>query len=226
MKKILTIAFISILVFTLTGCDTKTETDALKFKNEYESLNGKENASGKEHRTISIKEDNPFIYATAEEIIEKINNEETFYVYFGSALCPWCRSVIEQVIEVAKEKNIKTIYYVDIWDEEGNEILRDKYKLEDGVAVMDIEGTESYYELLKHFDNLLSDYSLTDSDGNSISTNEKRIYAPSLIYLEDGQALKITDGTSDKQVDSRAELTDEVLKDEQTLLNNFFEQTK
>ena len=38
----------------------------------------------------------------------------------------------EKSIEVAKEKNIEKIYYIDIWDDDGNEILRDKYILHDG----------------------------------------------------------------------------------------------
>ena len=224
MKKIITISCALILAITLTGCSTKktVETDAKKFKSEYESLNGKTNSSGKEHRTVSIPEDNPFVYTSASDIVEKIENGETFYVYFGSKLCPWCRSVIEKSIEVAKKKGIETIYYVDVWDDEGNEILRDKYTVENGEAKKIKDGTKDYYKLLDLFDSVLGDYTLSDEDGNEISTDEKRIYAPTFIYIKDGKVTRTTDGTSENQKDSREDFTDEILKDEEELFNKFF----
>lgn len=221
MKKSILLAILVCTLF-LMGC-TSQEKDSLKFKEEYESLNGTTSSSGKEHRSISISENNPFVYATAEEIVEKIENGETFYVYFGSKLCPWCRSVIEKVIEVANDKKISTIYYVDIWDEEGNEILRDQYTLlEDGLELT-VEGTETYYKLLDLLDNILPEYNLTDAEGNSISTNEKRIYAPNFIYIENGTAVRLTTAISTLQTDSRGELTEEILQEEEILLNEFFE---
>ena len=208
-------------MFFMTGCGNK---DAQKFKNDYESINGKENASGKVHRSITIDENNPFAYATAEEIVKKIESKETFYVYFGDKLCPWCRSVIEKSIEVAKEKNIKTIYYVPIWDEDGNEILRDRLKVNDEGKLETVkEGTEAYKKLLELLDNVLSDYSLTDKDNKKVDTKEKRIYAPNFIYIENGEAKKLTEGISEKQSDSREELTEEILKDEQEQFESFFQ---
>jgi len=211
MKKILLSILMLLSIFTISGCASK---EGKAFKEDYEKLNGQTNASGKVHRTISIDEDNPFIEVSADDIVKKIENKETFYVYFGSALCPWCRSTIESAIKVAKENNIKTIYYVDIWDENGKEVLRDKYELQDNELVKTIEGTESYYKLLDYFNDFLSDYTITDSDGNAISTNEKRIFAPNFMYIQDGEIKKLTNGKADSQTDSRQELTDE-LKNEQ-----------
>lgn len=222
MKKIFKALFIFLLSISLVGCGQEQETDAKKFKSDYESLNGGVNASGNAHRTVSIPEENPFVYATAEEIVEKLENGETFYVYFGSKLCPWCRSVIEKTIEVANKNNIKTIYYVDIWDDEGNEILRDKYTLENGVPTLTYEGTESYSKLLLSLDNVLEEYILTDQEGNRISINEKRIYAPNFIYIENGRAIRLTNGASEKQTNSRGELTAEILEDQEKILNAFF----
>ena len=47
-----------------------------------------------------------------KDILKRIDNKETFYVYFGDRLCPWCRSVIEKSIERLEEisKMIKEIY--------------------------------------------------------------------------------------------------------------------
>ena len=218
MKKIVAIL---VLVIILVGC-TFTNDASLKFKNDYESLNGKQSKSGKNHRVLNISPNNPFQEINPKDLIKKIENKETFYVYFGDRLCPWCRSVIEKAIEVAKEKNIKKIYYIPIWDDEGNEVLRDKYEIEDNELVKTIDGTDEYYKLLEYFDELLSDYTLKDNNGEKVNTNEKRIYAPNFIYVKRGNPIRLTEGISDKQKDSREELTKEILEDEEKLFKAFF----
>ena len=51
---------------------------------------------------------------------------------------------------------------------------------------------------------------------------EKRIYALNFIYVEKGIPKKLVDGISSHQNDSREELTDEILKDEEEIFNKFF----
>ncbi len=228
MKKIIITSFICLFAFlTILGCSNKktSMTDAEKFKKEYEALNGQKNTSDKEHRTLDISSDNPFVYINTKQLIEKIENKETFYVYFGSAYCPWCRSVIETFIDKAKEKKIDKVYYLDIWDGDHVEILRDKYELdENNKPKLVASGGVGYDKLLEYFDKVLSDYTLTDEDGNSIQVGEKRIFAPNFIHVERGKATKITDGISDKQKDAREKLTDEILKDEKKAFDDFFKQ--
>lgn len=225
-KKLLTILLCGIIALSITGCgksDDATSTDAVKFKEDYESLNGTTNASGNKHRTLSIPENNPFVYATTEEILNKIKNEETFYVYFGSRYCAWCRSVIEKAIEVANKNNIETIYYIEIWDGDHIEILRDTYKLDDdGHPELILESGKGYKELLEYFDNVLSDYVLSDKNGDKVSVGEKRIFAPNFIYVENGSAIRLVDGISKTQTDSRMNLTDEMLEDEEKQFNELF----
>ncbi len=230
MKKIV---LVLILLLIVTGCsfsglNRNNKEDAVKFKEEYEKLNDTKNASGLTHRAITIDSTNPFVYTTAEEIVKKIENKETFYVYFGSAYCPWCRSVIEKVVEVANEKEINTIYYVDVWGgEDHTEVLRDVYALdEEGKPTRTHEGTEAYYQLLTYFDKVLSKYQLTDEEGNKVDTNEKRIGAPNFIYVKEGEAIKRETGISSKQTASRDELTEEMLTEEKEKLNTFFENEK
>lgn len=223
MKKkvfLILILFISLLV---TGCSANNK-DALKFKEEYEKINGdKTSYSDNKYRTLKIDKNNPYVYSSAKEILEKINNKETFYVYFGSSYCPWCRSVIEKSIESAQKNNIKKIYYVDIWNGFHNEILRDTYKLNDkNEAEKEKDGTKEYYKLLEKFDNLLEDYTLTTDDGEEVKVGEKRIFAPDFIYVENGVAKKITSATSENQKDADAKLTKEILKDEEKSFDNFF----
>ena len=222
MKKIIKYIFVIFVIsMVITGCK-KTNKYALEFKEEYESLNGVVNKSGKEHRTIIIDKDNPYIKTTPEEIVKMIENNESFYLYVGDALCPWCRSVLEKSIEIAKKKSVSKIYYIDIWDDEGNEILRDKYELVDGKATKTIEGTEAYTKLLGYFKDVLDDYTLTDENGKKIELGIKRIFAPNYFRIKKGKVTLMVDGISEKQTDSREELTKEMLDDEEKEFNSLF----
>ncbi|MBR7042198.1 MAG: hypothetical protein IKI04_01725 [Bacilli bacterium] len=197
--------------------------DGITFKNDYEVLNGKENANGKVHREVTIPKQNPIIISDLGEVVKMIENGESFYVYFGDPLCPWCRSVIEKAIEVANANGIKKIYYVDFWDNEGNEVLRDKYTLDDnGNIVKDKEGTEEYNKIITYLADVLDEYTLTDKDGNKTAVGEKRVYLPNFIYIAKGKAVRITTGISSLQEGSRDELTEDILKEEEQKFDDFF----
>ena len=223
-KKILIISFIIIAIVILGGVyiyriNNDISEDAIKFKEEYESLNGQTNENnGKEYRVISISKDNPFVYKEADDIVEMINNEETFAVYFGFDSCPWCRSVVPTLIEVANDLNIETIYYVDVKEIRDTIEINDKGKLETTK-----KGTDGYYKLIELLDNVLSDYTLVDSDGNKVSTDEKRIYAPNVVIVVDGVAKKLESGISEKQTDGYMELTDEIKEDTYNKYNDILE---
>lgn len=211
-----------LIAFSLTACTNK---EAINFKKNYESLNGITNQSGKEYRTVTINKNNPFVKSDAKEIIEKIVAGENFYVYFGSSLCPWCRSSIEKAVEVANNNGIDKVYYVDIWDEEGNEILRDKYTLDDsGNAVKIVDATDEYVTLLEYLSDILPDYTYAanKNGGSKLDINEKRIYIPLFVYIANGKPIRSTSGLSDLQEKSRDELTPEILADEEKLFDDFF----
>ena len=88
--------------------------DQIKFKKEYENLNNQKLENNNKARKVIISGNNSIIYATAEEISKKIDNKETFAVYFGFSKCPWCRSIISNLLKAAKDLNVKKIYYVDV----------------------------------------------------------------------------------------------------------------
>ena len=211
MKKIFTIILIMMLTLTLTGCSDKPveKNDALKFKEEYEKQNGVKNEKyNVTTRTLNIPEDNPMVYATAEEIVTKIENKETFVVYFGFSDCPWCRSVVEELIHVAKDLNVEKLYYVDVKE------LRDVKELdEDNNVITSKEGDKHYMELLNKLDSVLDDYTLTDKDGNEISAGEKRIYAPNVVGVAKGIPTELETGESEKLTNPYDELTDEMRKE-------------
>lgn len=210
-NKFLIITMLFLTLFTLTACKSyKPEnTDAKKFKDEYESLNGtKRQKDSKIIRSINISENNPMIYKEAKDIVKMINNKETFVVYFGFADCPWCRSVIPTLIDVANDLELDTIYYVDVKQ------IRDTITIDENNELITSEkGTDDYYELIKLLDNVLSDYTIKDNDGNSVSAQEKRIYAPNIVSVVDGEAKVLESGISDKQTDGYMELTDEMIEE-------------
>ncbi len=221
-KKIITILTLMFAIFTLTACNSK---DAIAFKKDYESLNGTTNKNGKEYRNLNISKNNPIIIIDAKTLVKMIENEESFYVYFGSKRCPWCRSVIEKALEIATENDIDKIYYVDIWDDEGNEILRDKYTIDDNNNKVEVnEGTKEYFKLLEYLNDVLPEYTYAanKNGGAKLEISEKRIYVPLFVYLAKGKPIRTTSGLSDKQTDSREELTTEILQDEEKLFNDFF----
>ena len=219
MRKTFAIIFSLLALIGVTGCKNK---DALKFKEEYEGFNDKKN-NYFEYRDLNIEEDNPIVYSTAEEIVEKIENKETFLVYFGDPECPWCRSVVEQMIKSANRNNVKKLYYVRFWDGFHNEQIRDVYELDsNNKPALKSEGTLAYTKLLKYLDNVLKEYTLKDKDGNVINVGEKRIFLPNIVAIKDGKAVKLITGKSEKQIEYNGELTDEIIKDEVESLDKFF----
>lgn len=214
MKKLVIVLVSILFVIPIVGCTNK---DAKRFKEDYEKLNNTQTKSGKITRTVNIDKNNPFVYKTAEDIVTMIKNKETFIVYFGFNSCPWCRSMIENLIKVAKDTSTKTIYYVDVLD------IRDVKKVDStGIVYQEKEGDTYYMQLLSIIGDVLEDYTLTNN-GKQINTGEKRIYAPNVVVIENGKAITMTTGVSDKEKDAYMELTDEINKESYDMLKKAFD---
>lgn len=210
-KRSIFVVIAILLLLIITGCSYEQEvviTDAIKFKEEYESINGnKVGNSSYTVRELSIPDDNPFVYASANDIITMMDNNETFVVYFGFNSCPWCRSVIPSLLDVAEDLKLEKIYYVDVKD------IRDKLDVdEDGNIVTTKEGSEGYIGLLARLNSVLDDYTL-EYDGQEISTGEKRIYAPNVVSVVNGKAKQLETGVSDQLTDPFMEITEEMKKE-------------
>lgn len=194
-------------------------SDALKFKKAYESDNGKKRGKdGKVIRSLDIPSNNPIVYSDCSNILEKMNNNESFVVYFGFSECPWCRSCIETMIETAKENNVDKVYYVDVKDVRDSLVIAD-----DGSVMMVKEPGKGYDELVERLSSVLDDYVLQNIDGNEVNTGEKRIYAPNFVIVKDGQPLIKIDGTSSLQKDPYEELSVEMIDDMQDIFKNAFD---
>ena len=219
-----------LMVFlTLAGC-TNISKDAQRFKEEYESLNGEVNASGVNYREITIDERNPFVYADLSEINQKMDSKETFIVYFGSNWCPWCRSILPQVIETAEKNRVSKIYYVD--GKPGNDDekeIRDVYAVDDnGRVYLKHEGTEAYHIFINRAASVLADYSRSDVetlDGTEFA-GQKRIGLPNFVLVVKGEAVKMITGISLLQNDPYQQLNDDILSDVNDMFTELFEELK
>ena len=191
MKKFIYLLLSALL---LVGC--VQQSDAFRFKKEYESLNGKENDKGRDYVNVLIPENNPMVYADIDTILNVIETEGI--IYFGFDECPWCRNALPVLIDAAYEKGVEKIYYYDIKE------IRDVLKLnEDGTITTEKEKSEDYQKIY----NALYD-SLNVYEGLEDETI-KRLYAPTVFFIKHGKVLSMHESTVESQVDSSVPMTND-----------------
>lgn len=90
--------------------------------------------------------------------------------------------MITEVTDVAVAENT-TVYYCQI------DKYRDRYEYNEktGKPQMTVEAGEGYTELLSWLDEYLADYTVTDEAKNKIEVGEKRIGAPTIIQVKNGE---------------------------------------
>lgn len=202
MKKTFLWILVAFLFITVTGCTSKN-SDAIKFKKEYESLNGKKGYGDNVNPEVKIDKKNAIKYADADEIIDILDNG-TGIIYFGYPECPWCRNAIPVLLEAASELNVENVYYMNLKDE------RDTIEvLEDGTLKTTKEGTEGYKKLLTRLDAVLNEYVLEDLNGNEVKTGEKRIYVPLVVFVREGKVVGIHSDTVSSQTNPYVTLNTE-----------------
>lgn len=201
-------AALVVLAYLKLVNNNKASEDSIKFKEEYETLNNKEASLGRKYKELELSESNPIKYSNYDELLDIIENK-TGIIYLGFPECPWCRTALPVLFEAAKENNIDTIYYLNIRNE------RDSYVVEDGKLTYaldgngnEIKGSEGYFKLLEALDEHLSDYVIS-VDGETYEVGEKRLYAPSVIFVRDGKVLGIQVSTVESQTDGYEPLTEE-----------------
>lgn len=198
MKKLLIL--VALLTIT-TSC--KREGDWLRFKEEYEGLNGTTSVSGQEYLSINISKDNVIKYSTIDELIH-ILNSGTGVIYLGYPECSWCRSAVDCLLYAADSTELDTIYYLNMLN------VRDRLSLDsDGNIMTEVEASEGYYDLVEVLSPILDDYILTSSNGDSVNTGKKRIYVPIVIFVKDGNIVYHHVNTVSTQIDPYVSLTDE-----------------
>lgn len=209
--------------------DKNTESnvvaDSVKFKEEYEKLNDKEATQGKKYKKLEISDNNPIKYSNYDEIIDVIKNK-TGIIYLGFPECPWCRTALPVLFEAANDNNIDTIYYLNIKNERDSYIVKDgKLTYATDANGKEIKGTKGYFKLLEALDKHLSDYVIT-KDEKTYKVGEKRIYAPSVIFVRDGKVLGIHVSTVKSQSNGYEALTEECHKELYSIYDKYIEKMK
>lgn len=210
MRKINIIISILLMLISLTGCKpNQVKTDNVRFKEEYESLNGQLNENGKTITSIEINENNSIKYIEQQDVIEALING-THVVYFGWPECSWCRRALPVLIEAVNEYPGMRIYYFTIRQ------ARQDY--ENGV---DSELASLYKEVSKVL--LLSDVDfagISEVDENGVL----KIVASMLIFVKDGEIIATHRRTVPTHLDSYEELTDEQKNELKAIYDNYLKQ--
>ena len=207
--KIIGFLFLLIIIggIVYTSFDDKITKDEKEFKKEYESLNGKNNNHGKTYMTIEIPKDNNVTYADYKKTMDFLK-EGTGILYLGFPECPWCRNLMPILIKTATENEINDVYYFNALS------IRDIKELKDGKIVTTKKGTKEYYKLVDKLSDYLTPYEGLNDD------SIKRIYFPTLIFVQGGKIVGSHIGTVDSQKDPYKPLTKEQKKELEEIITN------
>lgn len=156
-------------------------TDAERFKQSYESLNGAIR-EGTDHiyHDIEISSNNPIVYVDIKETLDLLKSDHAI-IYVGGNWCPHCRNAVPVLLEVAKQFGLNKIYYLELDD------TKSLFEWKDGELIKTRDGSAEYYQLLDALTDHLSDYSINDDQGKAQPTGEKRIYVPYVIAVKNGE---------------------------------------
>lgn len=187
---------ILLIISCLTIYIKNNQNDEIKFKKEYEQLNNKETKQGKKYLTVNIKKNNKIKYSSFKEI-ENLLTNGTGIIYFGFPECPWCRNIIEPLIEASEESKINQIYYYNALE------IRDIKHLNDNNEIItDKEGTTEYKKLIELMYNELGEY-----EGLNDKTI-KRLYFPTVVFVKEGKIINMHISTLEEQTDPYTPLTE------------------
>lgn len=200
-KKIIIIVSVLLVVLVMVAVlfsmkkDEVTITytdDEIKFKDEYEKVNGMELSSDYVLKNITIPSDNNVIYLNDDNIVDKLKNG-TNVVYFGWADCNWCRTALPVLLDTLKENNIDKLYYYDF------KSLRTAYENGDEVK------SKIYEDIISIIGNDIDTY----FDQDSARKDMKKILAPTVVFIKNGSYIGLHFKTVDSQVNSTDELSKE-----------------
>lgn len=208
---IILIIIVMILVLLLIKNDNneiKYTSDEINFKDEYENLNGYELTQDYVLKNINIDIDNNVKYVSDNEILDLFKNG-TNVIYFGWADCNWCRSVVPVLIDVIKEENIETLYYYDL------KSLRNSYENN-----IDEEKVKLYEDIIK----IIGTDIESVFDENSTRNGDKKILAPTVIFIKDGKYLGLHVKSVDSHVNSTDDLNQEQISELKGIYKSFINQ--
>ncbi len=170
---------LTILLF-LFGCQAHPETDAQKFKKEYEQLNGQIAENGLEYTNVNISEESKIKYIQEGKLIEVMTNG-THVVYLGWPDCPYCRICVPILLETVAEYSGINVYYYNIKE------LREAYQ-----NGLDDENSRLYKQLCSVISQ--SEY-VSPSIFDTFDDGTLKLAASTVYFIKDGQLIGCHRGT-------------------------------
>ena len=188
---ILILLIISIPMLFKKETELSSKTDAERFKQEYEELNNKVVTGSQKYIQVNISSDNIIKYSNIDDVLNIFENQEDAVIYFGYPSCSYCRSAIQVLLDTTKETKLDVINYIDI-----EEFWEVKKLDPNNKVVTEKEPNDKYYELLSVLgDEVLTEYILYDESGNEIKTGDKKIEAPLVVFITNGEISGYNKGT-------------------------------
>jgi thiol-disulfide isomerase/thioredoxin len=168
----------------------------MKFKQEYEALNGTDTGFGQNYVSLSVEEDNPVVYASFEDVMNTLDG--TGVILFGFPSCPWCRMAIPVLLEACNQENISKVLYFNASD------LRDNKELDENNQVITTKEADPKYVTLmeKLYDHAEVYEGLNDE-------TIKRLYFPTVIVVNKGEIILYHTSTVTSQTDPYKAMTTE-----------------
>ena len=202
IKYVIAVLLVCLAVFVVYFMTNKDkDTDAVKFKEEYESLNGVMANDDNAYPSLSINKKNQVIYASYDKLFE-ILDKGTGVIYLGFPECPWCRNAVPVLLDAVSDHSSLNIYYMNMLNE------RDTKELDaNGNIVTTKKASDNYYKLLKKLDEYLDEYTTEDKNGNKVSLQEKRVYVPLVLFVKDGVIKSVHSDTVESQTNPFVTLT-------------------
>lgn len=196
---IIVIAIMSFVLVLMKTDKNQNEfsADEIKFKQEYESVNGVELAENYSLKNVEIVSDNNVSYVSDNEVLDLLQNG-TNVIYFGWADCNWCRSIVPTLIDVLKDNSIDTLYYYDF------KSLRSAYE-----ENSDDKKVSIYKDILS----IIGEDINSVFDENSLRSGEKKILAPTVVFIKDGKYVGLHVKSVDSQINSTDLLTKKQIKE-------------
>lgn len=203
-KIIIVVVSLIVLVFVCFGIkyvldNPSVGLDGVKFKEEYEKLNGtKIKDTELKYLEVSIDDKSPIKYSNYEEIFDILENG-TGVIYFGFPECPWSRTITPVLLDAISASGVDMVYYFN------NKEDRDELEVnQNKKVVVKKEGTDEYYKLLEKLGDFASDYDL-----EGVDTDSKRLYFPTILVVKEGKIVSFHEGTLGSQKDPFEEMTKE-----------------
>ena len=194
-----------VIIATVIKFTYNTNTDAIKFKKEYEKDN-------KELINLKIDKNNKIKYSSYKEI-ENIIKSGTGIIYLGTPSSNWCRNVVNPLIDVVNDNDISTIYYLDISKD------MDYYTVEDDTLTYmiddngkELKGTDDYFDLVDLLSDYLTEYKI-ELDDKEYTSNNKRIYLPTVIFVKNGSIVDYHVSTVVSHINENEKLTKDQYKE-------------